>query len=183
MSQMPCPIRFRIAHSGKFDSFYQKRILLNLCASKQAMGYRRQQNGFRELCRRQGLAATHQRAVIYDSLMSAPGHPSPEEVYAVVREQIPSISLATVYKTLHTFVESGVVRELSLHHGSLRVDAVTEPHHHLVCTRCKAVFDLDEDALKPPQLVGKIPKGFRVQGMSIELHGLCHKCAKPTLRQ
>src|SRR6185369_11661339 len=82
----------------------------------------RRQTDFRELCRRHGLAVTHQRAVIYDSLMSAPGHPSPEEVYEVVSKLIPSISLATVYKTLHTFVESGVLRELSLHHGSIRVD-------------------------------------------------------------
>jgi Fur family peroxide stress response transcriptional regulator len=137
------------------------------------------QTNFRELCRRHGLAVTHQRAVIYDSLMSAPGHPSPEEVYDVVRKQIPSISLATVYKTLHTFVESGVLRELSLHHGSIRVDATIEPHHHLVCTKCKAVFDLDESALKPPQVLGKIPKGFRVESMSVELHGLCQKCSKP----
>ncbi len=138
---------------------------------------------FRELCRRHGLALTHQRAVIYDSLMSAPGHPSPEEVYAVVRKQIPSISLATVYKTLHTFVESGVLRELSLHHGSLRVDPVTGPHHHLVCTKCKAVFDLDEAALEAPHIVGKIPKGFKVQGISVELHGLCEPCSKPASKQ
>ncbi len=138
---------------------------------------------FRELCRRHGLAITHQRAVIYDSLMSAPGHPSPEEVYALVRKQIPSISLATVYKTLHTFVESGVVRELSLHHGSLRVDPTIEPHHHLVCTKCRMVFDLDESALKPPQLLGKVPKGFRVESMSIELHGLCQKCARLAAHQ
>ena len=138
---------------------------------------------FRELCRRHGLALTHQRAVIYDSLMAAPGHPRPEEVYEVVRKEIPSISLATVYKTLHTFVESGVLRELSLHHGSLRVDPVTEPHHHLVCTKCKAVFDLDEDALEAPHITGKIPKGFRVQGISVELHGLCEKCSKPASKQ
>jgi Fe2+ or Zn2+ uptake regulation protein len=115
--------------------------------------------------------------------MSTPGHPSPEEVYDEVRKQIPSISLATVYKTLHTFVEGGALRELSLHHGSIRVDAITEPHHHLVCTKCKAVFDLDEGALKPPQLLGKIPKGFRVERMSVELHGLCKKCSKPALHQ
>ena len=141
-----------------------------------------QQPECRELCRRHGLAVTHQRAVIYKSLMSAPGHPSPEEVYAVVRKQIPSISLATVYKTLHTFVESGVLREVSLHHGSLRVDPVTEPHHHLVCTKCKAIFDLAEDALEAPHIVGRIPKGFRVQGISVELHGLCEKCSKSASR-
>lgn len=142
-----------------------------------------QHTDFRELCREHGLAVTHQRAVIYESLMSAPGHPSPEEVYAVVSKQIPSISLATVYKTLHTFVESGVLRELSLHHGSLRVDPVTEPHHHLVCTKCKAVFDLDEDALEAPHIVGKIPKGFQIKGISVELHGLCERCSKSASKQ
>ncbi len=141
-----------------------------------------QQADFRELCRRYGLAVTHQRAVIYESLMSFSGHPSPEEIFDRVRKQIPSISLATVYKTLHTFIESGLLRELSLHHGSLRVDINQYPHHHLVCTGCKAVFDLDEDALKPAKLVGKVPKGFRIQRMSVEIHGLCADCSKSEAR-
>lgn len=137
-----------------------------------------EQLDFRELCRQHGLAMTHQRAVIYESLMSFSGHPSPEEVFERVRKLIPSISLATVYKTLHTFIESGMLRELSLHHGSLRLDTKQYPHHHLVCTGCKSVFDLDEAALKPAKLVGKIPKGFRVERMTVEVHGLCSNCVK-----
>jgi Fe2+ or Zn2+ uptake regulation protein len=137
-----------------------------------------EQVDFRELCRRHGLTVTHQRAVIYDSLMSFSGHPSPEEVYERVRKLIPSISVATVYKTLHTFIESGMLRELSLHHGSLRIDTKQDPHHHLVCTGCRSVFDLNEAALRPAKLVGKIPKGFRVKRMTVEIHGLCSNCAK-----
>lgn len=137
---------------------------------------------FRELCHRHGLAMTHQRAVIYDSLMSFSGHPSPEEVYEQVRKQIPSISLATVYKTLHTFIESGMLRELSMHHGSLRVDTKQQPHHHLVCTGCRSVFDLDEAALQPVKLVGKVPRGFRVERMSVEVHGLCSDCARSSAK-
>lgn len=133
---------------------------------------------FRELCQRHGLAVTRQRAMIYDSLMRTHGHPSPEEIYEQVRKQIPTISLATVYKTLHTFIESGLLRELSLHHGSLRVDTHQHPHHHLVCTECKSVFDLEEDALKPAKVIGKIPKGFRVQRMSVEIHGVCADCTR-----
>ncbi len=133
---------------------------------------------FRDLCHRHGLAVTHQRAVIYDSLVSSAGHPSPEEVFERVRKQIPSISLATVYKTIHAFIDSGLLRELSLHHGSLRVDTRQHPHHHLVCTSCKSVFDIDEDVLKPAQLIGKVPKGFRIQRMSVEFHGLCAECSK-----
>jgi len=137
---------------------------------------------FRDLCRQHGLAVTHQRAVIYESLMSFSGHPSPEEVFERVRKHIPSISLATVYKTLHTFIESGLLRELSVHHGCLRIDTGRHPHHHAVCTQCKSVFDLEESALQPAKLVGKVPKGFRVERMSVELHGLCRDCAKSKSR-
>lgn len=133
---------------------------------------------FRELCQRHGLSLTHQREVIYNSLMASPGHPSPEEVFEVVRKQIPSISLATVYKTLHTFVESGMLRELSLHHGSLRVDTNTHPHHHAVCTRCKAVFDLDSSEVEPAKVLGKLPRGFQLQNVSVEIHGLCRQCSR-----
>src|SRR5215475_9066770 len=98
---------------------------------------------FRKLCKKSGLAPTHQRQVVFDSLTVVPGHhhPSPEEVYEQVRKRIPSISQATVYKTLHTFVEHGILRELSPHHGAWRVDINTNPHHHLICTRCKSVTD------------------------------------------
>jgi Fur family peroxide stress response transcriptional regulator len=51
---------------------------------------------FRELCHQHGLAATHQRQVIYEAVMALPGHPSPEAVFDKVRRKIPSISLGTV---------------------------------------------------------------------------------------
>ena len=74
------------------------------------------------LCREHGLAATHQRRVIYETVMSLEGHPSPELIYDAVRKKIPSISLATVYKNVRTFLESGMLREVSMHHGSIRVE-------------------------------------------------------------
>ena len=66
---------------------------------------------FRRLCGEHGLAVTHQRQVIYQALMLMHDHPSPEAVYEKVRKQIPSISLATVYKNIKTFVDSGLLRE------------------------------------------------------------------------
>src|SRR5512140_643626 len=107
---------------------------------------------FRELCRAHGLAMTHQRQVIYETLISMPGHPSPEEVFDRVRKKIPAISLATVYKTIHTFVDSGILNEVSLHHGSLRVDHNMVPHHHFVCKECKSILDVDESAFEPLRL-------------------------------
>jgi Fur family transcriptional regulator, peroxide stress response regulator len=135
---------------------------------------------FRELCNQSGLALTHQRQVVFDSLASMPEHhhPSPEEVYEKVRKLIPSISQATVYKTLHTFVEHGIVRELSPHHGTLRVDINTHGHHHLICTRCKSVMDIEDEDLDPVKLRHQLPDGFRVDRVTVEIQGLCAKCSQ-----
>ncbi len=133
---------------------------------------------FRELCKQSGLALTHQRQVVFDSLASMPEHhhPSPEEVFEKVRKLIPSISQATVYKTLHTFVEHGIVRELSPHHGTLRVDINTRAHHHLFCTQCKAVMDIGEEDVDPVTLRRGLPNGFRVERVTVEIQGLCETC-------
>ena len=133
---------------------------------------------FRTLCHRHGLAATHQREAIYRALMDAPGHPSPEEIYARVRRKIPAMSLATVYKTLHSFLEAGFVHEINLHRGSFRVDPNPDPHHHMVCTECRSVTDLELDAISPVKFTARLPKGFQVQRCAVEIHGLCQRCSQ-----
>jgi Fe2+ or Zn2+ uptake regulation protein len=133
---------------------------------------------FRALCEEKGLSVTHQRHVIYEALMRRDDHPSPEAVYETVKEQIPSISLATVYKSIHTFVEHGLVREVSLHRGSARVETNMTPHHHLVCLQCKAIVDLPDEAFEPVRLKARAPKGFRIDRYSVEVIGLCARCAK-----
>lgn len=132
---------------------------------------------FRDLCRRHGLAATHQRQVIYQTVMSLPGHPSAEVVYERVRQRIPAISLATIYKNIRTFLESGIFQEVSLHHGSLRVEPNLRPHHHLVCTRCKSIIDLDQDELEPVRLKHKLPRGFQLQRIAVDVLGICQDCS------
>ena len=133
---------------------------------------------FRELCERHHLAVTHQRQVIYECLMGMSGHPSPEEIYEKVRRKIPAISLATVYKTIHTFVDSRLLREASMHHGSLRVENNLDPHHHLVCVRCKSITDVDEQDLEPVRLRRKPQRGFHVQRYAVEILGICEKCSR-----
>ena len=133
---------------------------------------------FRDICSRYGLAATYQRQVIYETVMSLSGHPSTEAIFEKVKERIPSISLATVYKNVRTFLDSGVFQEVSFHHGSLRVEANRRPHHHLICTHCKSVTDLDADELEPVQLKGQVPRGFQVQRFAVDVLGICESCSK-----
>src|ERR1035441_8391582 len=91
------------------------------------------ENGFQQLCHQKQLTVTHQRLVRYRALMQMPDHPNPEQVFERVRLELPSISLATVYKTLHLFLETGIIREVSPHHGSLRIEPHATRHHHFIC--------------------------------------------------
>jgi Fe2+ or Zn2+ uptake regulation protein len=135
-------------------------------------------NEIREICQRAGVAVTHQRLVIYEALKSMHGHPSPEEVYERVKAKVPSVSLATVYKNIHLFIESGVFREVSLHHGSLRVETNAKPHHHLVCTACKSITDIDAEELGIASKARKLRGGFLVQRYAVDVLGLCANCQK-----
>jgi Fur family peroxide stress response transcriptional regulator len=131
---------------------------------------------FREICQENGIAVTHQRQVLYEVMKSMHGHPSPEEVYAKVKKKVPAISLATVYKNIHLFVESGVFREVSMHHGSVRVEMNGEAHHHMVCSKCKAITDIGEDELGLVAKRNRLPGGFLVERYAVDVIGVCAKC-------
>jgi Fur family peroxide stress response transcriptional regulator len=137
---------------------------------------------FRELAWKCGLAATHQRQVIYEAVVAAPGHYSPEQVYAEVRRRTPSISLATVYKNLRLFVEHGLLREVSPHASTLLVEGNLELHHHLVCTRCKTVQDIEGDFVDFKRLARQAPGGFDLTQPLVEVFGICRRCSAKNVK-
>ena len=133
---------------------------------------------FRELCHEHGIAVTHQRQVLYEVMKTMHGHPSPEEVYARVKKKVPAISLATVYKNIHLFVESGVFRKMSLHHGSVRVEMNDEPHHHMVCSKCRKITDIGEKELGLAGKRNRLPGGFLVERYAVDVIGVCASCQR-----
>lgn len=132
---------------------------------------------FRSRCVAAGLPCTHQRQVLFRALLEATDHPSPESLYTKVRRQVPSISLGTVYRNIHTFLDRGLIGEASLHHGSLRLEANPDPHHHFVCTACRMMIDLPAEVTETIQLRHPLPSGFRVHRFITEAQGLCPACA------
>lgn len=132
---------------------------------------------FRSRCKERGLAFTFQRQAIYEAVIDSRQHPTPELIYEQVRQRIPSISLGTVYKNVKTFLDSGVLQEVTLHHGTLRLEANMTPHHHVVCSSCRAIYDLDHSAVEPIQYSTRaVPRGFAIQGCRVEFAGLCKTC-------
>jgi Fe2+ or Zn2+ uptake regulation protein len=76
------------------------------------------------------------------------------------------------------FVEKGLLREVSPHASTLLVEGNLEPHHHLVCTRCKSVQDVDGDFIDFKKLSRQAPRGFDLRAPLVDVFGLCRQCAK-----
>ena len=130
----------------------------------------------RALFRTRRVPLTHQRLAVYEELSSRRDHPSAEALYGSLRRLYPSLSLATVYKTLQTLHAMGVVARVDSPTAQARYDAIVATHHHAVCGACGAIQDLFDprlDRLKAPRAAG-----FKVTGHSVHFHGLCAKCAK-----
>jgi Fur family peroxide stress response transcriptional regulator len=132
-------------------------------------------------CRAHGMKATPQRIAILRALRQSHGHPGPEHVYATVKNELPSVSLATVYKTLDTLEQHGVIEEVTLRADSKRYDANLAPHHHVVCMRCKAIEDIDDD--EAARAMPKVPAGFQVRFSRLQILGVCAKCQSNEARE
>jgi len=138
---------------------------------------------FRELAWKHGMAATHQRKIIFEAVVASPGHYSPEQIYAAVKRRVPSVSLATIYNNLRLFVENGLLREVTPHASTLRVDGNLNSHHHLVCTRCKSVQDITCDFVDFKRLARHAPGGFDLTEPLIEYLASVSVVVQKTQRQ
>jgi Fe2+ or Zn2+ uptake regulation protein len=129
-----------------------------------------------ELFRANGRKVTAQRQCFFRVLQGDVSHPSAEAVHSAAVREMETISLKTVYQTLHDLSELGEISSLDVGTGMIRFDPnVDDPHHHLVCRHCGKVRDL---VASFPDL--KIPRGadlgFDVGSAEIVFRGLCPEC-------
>lgn len=128
-----------------------------------------------ERFRAEGLRVTPQRQSVFRALHGNHEHPSAEAVHAAVVREMPTVSLRTVYATLHDLADMGEIGELDLGTGSVRFDPNTAPHHHLVCDRCGRVHDV-EATFASVRLPDDLDHGFEVTGADIVFRGRCATC-------
>ena len=124
-----------------------------------------------------GQRFTEQRAAVYRYLSGTDVHPTADEVFLAVRQDLAGISLATVYKGLETLVGCGLVVKLTYSDGSARYDGRTDPHHHARCLACGRVVDIHGE-IADSEIEGLRARayGFTVTGFRLELSGYCATC-------
>jgi Fur family peroxide stress response transcriptional regulator len=130
---------------------------------------------FKNICREAGLKITNQRLEIFRILARDTGHPSAEEVYEKVRVRIPTISLDTVYRTLATLEEHGVLSRI-LVDARIRYDPNAAVHHHFVCTKCNRIDDFYWPSFDRTPLPSSIRRHGKVGSRRVELRGICLAC-------
>ena len=125
-----------------------------------------------------GFKATPQRLAICKLVLRNKNHPSAEEIIQAVVQEHPSISRATVYKTLSLLREIGLVRELNFGEGYTRFDPNTSVHANIVCLECGKIFDYESATVTDlwRKLADEI--GGETTGHRIDIYKICDDCSK-----
>lgn len=136
-------------------------------------------NAIQEIFREKGIKLTPQRLGVYSYLCNTNTHPSTDEIYKNIHADYPSMSLATVYKTLKTLTEKGLIQELNVGEGNFRYDANTKAHAHIQCLACKRVDDLKTD-IELDFILDKVKDctDYNIVYPQLYLYGYCSECQK-----
>jgi Fur family peroxide stress response transcriptional regulator len=121
---------------------------------------------------------TPQRVELVRLIASSEGHPSAAQLYARIKRQFPTMSHATVYKTLTLLKEMNQVLEIDLRDDSHYDGNRPQPHPHLICMKCNKIIDgevsLDQESIRKLEKVS----GYTILRPQISLYGLCPDCKK-----
>lgn len=129
-----------------------------------------------EVGRVKSLRKTRNRQRILCELQKLRSHPTAEDLFRVVRQYRPQVSLGTVYRNLTTLAEAGVIQRLDSGSPRARFDGNPRPHCHIRCTRCDRIEDVH---VLPSDLFGReldTLNAYKLLGYHLEFSGLCPEC-------
>ena len=121
---------------------------------------------------------TPQRLAICEFVLSSREHPTVELVYKTVKKKYPTLSLATVYQTLHLLTQSGMLQELGTRDGISRYDSDTSPHINIICQNCRTIQDYKSKSVEKflSQITGELK--HPLIGQHLEIYSYCDQCKK-----
>jgi Fur family transcriptional regulator, iron response regulator len=123
-----------------------------------------------EMLLAKGVKPTPQRVVIAEYILGTDCHPTAEQILEAVAERLPvQLSRATVYNTLKTLVDAGVIIEVFTEPGRARYDANITDHHHFVDVKTGRILDIPAELV--PKLQEQLGSKFKVHNYTITFYG------------
>ncbi|NLC42738.1 MAG: transcriptional repressor [Clostridiales bacterium] len=113
------------------------------------------------------------RLKVFEYLVSHPSHPSADDIHKSLVVEMPTLSKTTIYNTLDLFLESNIVRSLTIEGNELRYDVDVSNHGHFKCEQCLTIyeFDMDPTFINPSSL-----EEFTISERNVCYKGICPKC-------
>ena len=133
---------------------------------------------FRQTCRNLKLKVTPQRVLVYRELINSEDHPSADVLYERISKRFPDVSFDTVYRTLATFAEMGLIDQVDGFGTAMRFDPKIGKHHHFRCRKCGRIIDFESDYCNKMAIPKDIAKECEVLKLQVTLEGFCRKCKK-----
>lgn len=121
-----------------------------------------------------GLKVTPQRLAVLEAIIELGNHPSAEKVMKFIKSNHPNIAVGTVYKTLETYVEKGIVKKVKTDRDIMRYDAVLDKHHHLYCLESNKIEDYYDDDLNKiieDYFEKNEIKNFKIEDIKLQIIG------------
>ena len=134
-------------------------------------------NSIIDILKENDIAPSMQRIKILEYLKSYKTHPTADMIYQALADEMPTLSKTTVYNTLKTFAEKGILVALSLFENEVRYEYNTEPHIHFKCTKCNNLYDLDKAYDRYDE---NMIDGHKVNEHHVNLRGVCKECLDET---
>ncbi len=136
----------------------------------------------KKLLENTALKATPQRLSILKEIIKS-GHIDLDSIYKNLSKSFPSMSLATVYKNIHTLKKHHLIKELSIENEKSKYEiAAQKEHSHFVCTQCGSVIDVEVDKKDLLAQVENNANNFDVQSCDVYFYGVCEKCKNSAKR-
>jgi Fe2+ or Zn2+ uptake regulation protein len=127
--------------------------------------------------KRKGIRASYQRLKVLEYMNRTGGHPTVEEIFCTLSPVIPSLSKVTIYNTLHTFVEAGLVRVVEIDDAQMRYDITLEDHGHFLCAACGTIYNFPVSI--DPVFFERL-KQFKITHKNVYFKGICPDCSEQT---
>jgi Fur family ferric uptake transcriptional regulator len=120
---------------------------------------------------------TESRKAILTALGATKAHPTADEVYSLVRAELPKVSLGTVYRNLDLLAKHGLIRTLATAGEQRRYDGMLDDHHHIRCEVCGRVDDIELGNTERLDELLVDGRGYEVHGYTLCFTGVCRECA------
>ncbi|WP_321365553.1 Fur family transcriptional regulator [uncultured Desulfuromusa sp.] len=133
---------------------------------------------FTKVCRERNLRLTPQRLEIFKKIAQATDHPTAEKLHQRLIEGMPTLSLDTVYRTLGTFLDIGLISKVDTIESQARFEVSEFQHHHLICEQCHKIIDFEWWQVDELELPDQVQSLGNFKRKKVVVYGICQDCLK-----